>query len=316
MAYIKTLKDNELIGGKDNTDVYPVTTTQAIFSQDNNGVARSKDGKPEKLEDRLNSLQSEIITETTAKAKMVDDKFTNITNELYDMVESLQVGGIALSNQFGNRTDIGITQKALTKAIGKIWDELSTITGKNYLTFNLTVSPAASYTEEPVTVEITADCSESISNFDSIKIYKDDVLVAESSDIEVFTTSITTDKTATIKAVGYILGKEVIKETQAIVQAPFFMGSGQNYTDVMTPECLKEIEGSLQGDYDVTVKNTNEYIFIIIPASRREEFRRAKLDMNGFEIPLTVSDIDSLIICKTLNTYQAGTYNIDIDINN
>jgi hypothetical protein len=32
IAYIKTLKDNELIGGTDNRDVYPVSTTQAIFS--------------------------------------------------------------------------------------------------------------------------------------------------------------------------------------------------------------------------------------------------------------------------------------------
>ena len=52
MAYIKTLKDNELIGGTDNTDVYPVSTTQAIFSQKPDGTL--PDGiKHQKLEDRL-----------------------------------------------------------------------------------------------------------------------------------------------------------------------------------------------------------------------------------------------------------------------
>lgn len=52
MAYIKTLKDNELIGGQDNTDVYPVSTTQAIYSQKPDGTI--PDGiKHQKLEDRL-----------------------------------------------------------------------------------------------------------------------------------------------------------------------------------------------------------------------------------------------------------------------
>ena len=56
-------------------------------------------------------------------------------------------------------------------------------------------------------------------------------------------------------------------------------------------------------------------MFIIIPASREDEFRRAKFDMGGFEIPMTVTQTTDLIICKTLNRYDAGTYNIDIDIN-
>lgn len=35
MAYIKKLKNNELIGGTDNTDVYPVTSTKAVYDPDN-----------------------------------------------------------------------------------------------------------------------------------------------------------------------------------------------------------------------------------------------------------------------------------------
>lgn len=35
MAYIKRLKNNELIGGTDNTDVYPVTSTEAVYGPDN-----------------------------------------------------------------------------------------------------------------------------------------------------------------------------------------------------------------------------------------------------------------------------------------
>ena len=118
-----------------------------------------------------------------------------------------------------------------------------------------------------------------------------------------------------IKVVGTILGKVITKEVVITKAEGFFMGSGQVYTDVMVPECAKTIEGSLEGDYDITVKNDGDYIFIVIPSSRKEEFRRAKLDMNGFEIPLSETETSEYIICKTLNTYKAGTYNIDIDIN-
>lgn len=35
MGRIKKLKNNELVGGTDNTDVYPVTSTKAVFDEDN-----------------------------------------------------------------------------------------------------------------------------------------------------------------------------------------------------------------------------------------------------------------------------------------
>ena len=374
MAYIKTLKDNELIGGQDNTDVYPVSTTQAIFSQKPDGTV--PEGRKQLLEERLEEDERNIevlitrqdtaegaIRETNQMVSSLDQKYTikyqrleerledneedtknltirqntveqemgeslqkvssfdkkyhNITEELYSMVASLQVGGIALSGKFGDRTDIGIHQKSLTKAIGKIWDEIGKLTGKDYMNFSLTVQPAFIPSEEAGTVRVTADCSDSISNFDDIKIYLNGELKASSEEIEVFNTDLTITETGTntIKAVGTILGKVITKEATVEKAEGFFMGSGQVYTDVIVPKCAKVIEGSLEGDYDITVKNNGEYIFIIIPASRKEEFRRAKLDMNGFEIPLEETETSEYIICKTLNTYKTGTYNIDIDIN-
>lgn len=264
---------------------------------------------PEKLSD---GVQGAIISPIT---ESLDQKYKNITDELYSMIASLQVGGIALSQQFGDRTDIGISQKTLTKALGRFWQEMETITGKDYMNFSLSVVPSVVFSEAPATITIKADCSDAISNFDSIKVYVDNVLIGESSDTEVYTKAHTISETSQVKAVGVILGKTITKTVTAIKEIPFFMGSGQRYEDVMNMECHKELHGSLEGDYDIVVNNTNDYIFIIIPISHREEFRRAKLDMNGFEIPLEVTEKPDYIICQTLNRYQAGEYNIDIDIN-
>lgn len=285
-------------------------------------VLKDKAVTPEKRSDNFDNevikpYVNAVDTKYNTIINQIDEKYKDITGELYSMVASLQVGGIALSGKFGNRTDIGIHQKALTKAFGKLWDEIASITGKTYMDFNLTVQPTFIAKEGVATVTVTADCSEAISDFDSIKFYVNGALKAESHDVSVYTQTLSLEENEvyTIKAVGVIFGKTITKEKQVTKVLPFFMGSGQTYQEVMVPECQKELIGTLEGDYDVTIKHTGEYMFIIIPTSRKEEFRRAKLDMNGFEIPLEETETSEYIICKTLNTYKAGAYNIDIDIN-
>jgi len=226
------------------------------------------------------------------------------------------VGGVALSQAFGDNTDIGISQKTLTKALGKFYDELEDITGKHYKDCTITIEPTAIFTEESAFVTVTADSTEAVCNFDSVRVYVDNVLVDEAIDMEVYTKNVPISQTCVVRVEGTILGKITIKEESILKTMPFFMGSGEVYTDVMKAECKKELhDGSLQGDYDISVENEGEYMFIIIPIAKKEEFRRAVFDMNGFEIPLTTTETTEYIICQTVNRYQAGTYNIDININ-
>jgi hypothetical protein len=247
----------------------------------------------------------------------IDKKYTDITEELYSMIASLQVGGIALSNQFGNREDIGITQKALTRMFGALWDTIESLhPGHAVFDFTLTVNPQYIFNETVEDhVSVKADCTGAVSDFDSVKVYVNDELRAESRNIRVFETTVIITETSTIKVVGTILGREIVKTAQVINEIPFFMGGGMQYTDIMNEECRKEIEGTLEGEYDATISSTGQYLFVIIPISRKEEFRRCKMDMNGFEIPIEVTEMTDYIVCKSLNQYQAGTYNIDIDIN-
>ena len=291
---------------------------------DDGAVTTSKIKDKAVTPEKLNESVKPYITNDVDKkhddiSRSLDTKYNNITEELYSMVRSLQVGGIALSGKFGDRTDIGIHQKTLTKAIGKLWDEIGKITGKTYMDFSLTVQPTFIVKEGISTITVTADCSEAISDFDSIKFYVNEELKAESHDESVYTQTLTIENNgvSTIRAVGVIFGKTIIKETQVTKAIPFFMGSGQNYQEVLVPECVKELIGTLEGNYDVTVKNNNEYIFIVIPISHRDEFRRA--DMNGLglkvEIPMESVEYTDYVVYKSLNVYKAGTYNIDIDIN-
>lgn len=90
MAYIKTLKDNELVGGTDNKDVYPVSTTQALYSQEADGTVRmSKDNplQPEKLEERLEDHEEDasVLHQQTEKLVPAISYAPSFTNNLLEI---------------------------------------------------------------------------------------------------------------------------------------------------------------------------------------------------------------------------------------
>ena len=273
---------------------------------------------PEKLSDSTRaSLFKEIYDKIHKENMGIDSRLSDKIRELYSMIASLQVGGIALSGNLGSRDDIGISQRALTEILTRIWDKLEDITGESYMGFSMIVDPVSVMAEGSVTVNVAADSSGAISSFENIRIYANGELKAEDSATEVFNATFDIDKTSVIECRAVIAGRVYTRQRTVEVLYPFLMGSGQVFTDIIKPENQKVLEGTLEGAYDVTVENEDEHLFIIIPASRRQEFRRA--DMNGLglkvEIPLVPTEYENFVVYKSANTYKAGTYNIDIDIN-
>lgn len=264
----------------------------------------------EKINDRAVTPEKLSVRVTNEIIQPAIQTLRDKDRDLQNQIDSLQIHGLAVSNMFGNDSHIGISQNTLTNIIGRIWEVLGEIKGKNYLDFTLIVN------EGTAQVNIIADCTDAISYFDSIKIYVNDVLVDEAECVNLLRTVVDIDGTSNIKAVGIIIGKTIIKEKTVIHETPFFIGSApEDYHDVMTQDNWHKIVGTLEGDYNFSVKNDNDHIFVIIPISRKEEYRRCRLDMNGFEIPFDVTETSDLIICKSQNTYVRGDYNLDIDIN-
>ena len=298
--------DDKIVTPEKLADTIETSWFKQMYNKYIQPVIDSINGNSDQLDKKYNTITEQL-----------DDKYEVVTRELYSMIASLQVGGIALSEQYGDRTDIGVCQKTLTKTLGALLNEIGNLTGKTYMDFDMTVRPTFIAKEGVGEVTVSVDCTSAISDFDDIKFYIDDELMVESHDVSIFTRTlpISVEGDHIIKAVGVILGKTITKTSQVTKIVPFLMGSGQQYQDIIQLKYKKELIGTLEGDYDVTVENTGDFIFIIIPISRKEEFRRCKLDMNGFEIPLEETETPDFIVCKSVNAYQAGTYNIDIDIN-
>lgn len=83
MAYIKVLKENELAGGTDNTSVYPVSSTQAIYSQDKDGKIPTGISHP-KLEDRLQDIEALKANKIDIYTKAETDSLNEEQQNLID----------------------------------------------------------------------------------------------------------------------------------------------------------------------------------------------------------------------------------------
>lgn len=133
MAYIKTLKDNELVGGTDTKDVYPVSTTQALYSQEADGTVRmSKDNplQPEKLEERLEDHE-EDAQELHRKAEKLVVYLSNNkegqTLEITGNANVMTLTGSANIETFGDEPADAIAPADMTvKELSVIFSSAST----------------------------------------------------------------------------------------------------------------------------------------------------------------------------------------------
>lgn len=116
MAYIKTLKDNELIGGTDNTDVYPVSSTQAIFSQNPDGTVPGGI-KHQRLEERLQDHE-EDAEELHRKAEKLIVYLTNSQNnktlEITDTQNTAVLTGHANVETYGDEPASSVATTDMT----------------------------------------------------------------------------------------------------------------------------------------------------------------------------------------------------------
>ena len=96
MAHIKTLKNNELIGSKDNSDVYPISSSQAIFRQNPDGSI------PEGIQhQRLEESLQDIESDTQELHRKAEKLVVNLINGTV-AVQEIKEGNSNYFNLTGN----------------------------------------------------------------------------------------------------------------------------------------------------------------------------------------------------------------------
>ena len=263
---------------------------------------------PEKLSGR-------VVTEVIEPiVKKVDDKYGFITRDLQNQIDSLEISGLALSNKFGDDPHIGISQKTLTQAVNAIWYKLEEITGETLIGVNLTVTPEYYIGEEGCLVNVVADTVEENGILEYVTILVNGEVVASGEDVHEFECDIPVTDTSVIRCIAQILGVVYERSVTITHYSPFWVGAGTSYSSVMTMDNIRSAANGMKGNYSIPF-TAGQRLFVIVEDILRDRFVRA--DMNGVEIQFT--ETTQTISGKTYyvltseNTYQAGTYNIDIN---
>lgn len=242
------------------------------------------------------------------------DRLFDKTKDLQNQIESAEIGGFAVSNTFGDNSHVGMSQKALTDAINKIWSKIEDITGESILGFQMDITPEYYIGEDGCNIHVTANTVETAGVFEEIAFYINGQLIKHEENVDYLEFDTEINETSLVKCVAKILGVEYEKQAIITHYSSFWLGAGSTYTDAMKLANLRPITNGMRGAYNIDIAE-GEYIFVIVGESLREGFIRA--DINGVEIAFgetTVTvDGNRYRVLKSENTYQAGTYNIDIN---
>ena len=261
------------------------------------------------------------ITRLEAELAFNYEKFKRDINEHMHSLETQMAsfmktasGGTGLASIFGDSEDIGVTQKTLTDGFNKIWSKLEDITGESLLGFQMAVTPEYYIGEEGCNIHVTATTVDTVGVFEQLDFYINGQLInhGENVDYMEFDTEIT--ETSVVTCVAKILGIEYQKQAIITHYSSFWLGAGSTYTDVMKNSNLRPIANGMRGAYNIDLAS-GQKIIIVLGESLRQGFIRA--DINGVEIAFVETavtvDGNTYKVLTSENTYQAGTYNIDIN---
>lgn len=295
--------------GLDTKDITPDDSIAIVHNQQNRSV------------NLFDLLSSDLTGFFTRERKLFDEKIKELDyltsikiKELQRLIKEFTIEKVGLTNQFGNSQEAAISQQTLTNAINAIWKEIRDMKGEVNQGITVTITPDWFISEDTAQVNILAQANDGV--FEKLQIYINDTPVWEKPLENVQRYAYTTEMNETSKVVtkAQILGIEYTDEQYVTKYYPFFIGSGQDWEDIINDKYARELNhGKIGGGYNINIENEGDYMFIIIPTSREHEIVR--FDMNGYEIPMVVINNQKYTIYKSANTYRKGLFQIDITTN-
>ena len=244
--------------------------------------------------------------------------FGNLISSIAKRIDALETqmqsflttanGGEAFSNMYGNSEVMGVTQKTLTETMNGLYELIFDALGIEVGDVKITISPDGFFSNEAAVVNIAATADYGL--FDFVKVYFNGVKVLEKTSIKTFFENLTIGKTTTIKVEAKVLGKLYTYEKTVTMASDFFIGAGATYEDVYNPQYTRPYDGNPTGQYTINVEE-GQRIIIILPTADISKIEQ--IEMNDFNIPMDTTTFGIYTAYTSLNTYQAGTYQIDIN---
>ena len=236
----------------------------------------------------------------------------DIANKIDSFLES--IGGTAISTQFGNSDVVGVSQRVITEAINRIWDKFDDITGETHRDITMIISPDF-FVGDECNITMAASATELGGYFDYIEFLVDGQPFEgnHAEAVNNFSCSTVITKECDITCNATILGKVHTLVKHIGHNDSFWIGAGTNYNSIFNNQHAVRLN-NFKGSYDITFAQ-GDNLFIIVPSKHSNTFIRA--DLNGFEVPMSKQNItidnENYLVYTSLNVYNSGTYNIDIN---
>ena len=238
-----------------------------------------------------------------ALAKRIDD----LENQMQSFLATAS-GGEAFSTMYGNSNVMGVTQKTLTETINGLYQLIFDTLGIEVGDVQISITPDSFFSNEAAVVNIAATADYGL--FDFVKVYFDGVKVIEETSVVTFSEDRIIGGTTTIRVEAQVLGKLYTYEKTVTMASDLFVGAGATYQDVYDPQYARPYDGDPTGQYTVEVAE-GQRIVIILPTADVSKIEQ--IEMNDFNIPMDTTTFGIYTAYTSLNTYQAGTYTIDIN---
>lgn len=256
-----------------------------------------------------------VTADKIAPHAVTPDKLHPDTVKVWDdIAKGAEMGGVALLQDFGNSIYFGVSQKVLTEAFNKVWAKIEDITGESLLGFQMAVTPEYYIGEEGSNIHVTATTVDTVGVFEYIKFYINGQLIKEGENVDYMEFDTEINETSVVMCVAKILGVEYQKQAIITHYSSFWLGAGSTHSDVMKNSNLRPITNGMRGAYNIDL-TSGQKIIIVLGESLRQGFIRA--DINGVEIAFVETTVtvdgNTYKVLTSENTYQAGTYNIDIN---
>lgn len=179
-----------------------------------------------------------IKNKAVTVSKLGDDVIAYIENLLekqkQEIIAIIDEHNKSFVQHFGDSTSIGISQRILTQTIQRINAHLNDIIGVSHSgVFTLTATPEVFWSKDGADVRIQAEVTDGL--FDWLKIYCNDVLIAEVTDTTSYVTHTHITTTSNIKAECSVFGIEYTKSINIEkVQGVIKIGTGKTLEEALS----------------------------------------------------------------------------------
>ena len=258
-----------------------------------------------------------IKNKAVTPEKVSDDFFAPLRAkdaDLQNQIDSLEIAGVAVSNEFGDDSHISVSQKTLTAAFSRVWAKFEDMTGEVLQGISMVVSPEYYIGEDGADVHIQANTVETNGIFEHIAFYINGTLLTEADNVDYFEYDTQITETSVVKCEAKIMGITYTREKIITHYNSFWLGAGSTYQDIMGVQHVIPITNGMRGAYNVDVAQ-GDHIIVVVGESLAGGFLRA--DLNSVEINFTESTVTvdgkNYKVFTSEEAYSADTYNIDIN---